>query len=454
MATRRYTFRLYPNKRQEKSLFAARRIHAYLYNACIAHRRYQWVSFLHLVSYFEQQNCLPQFKKEWPEFAVYHSQSLQSTVKRVDLAYGAFFQGLRKLPKFKSIRDYSGWTYPARSGWKANTNGKHGTLKLNDLGITLRMRGQAKKWGTPTTLTIVYRPSKKQWFASITVNILEKKPQFGSLSDLEYQEIVAYDLGTQTALTLYNGSDFEEIKNPRFTTVSEQKIKEKSKTLRRKRAPNRRQKISASNRWKKNRKQISLLQRKLANQRKDWQHKVTSDIASRHDIGVTEKLNTKAMTSKAKKGSKRKKQKTGLNKSILSVGFGALNNMISYKIADKGGIVLTLPTRKIKPSQRCPSCGTVHKDWANLSNRHHICSNCGFQIGRDKGSVMVMYNVAKNQQPGLGTSLADVDVFSSTSKNSKRKHTGSMKQLGQMKRRKPNRKTGGDSETPSVYTAG
>ena len=63
----------------------------------------------------------------------------------------------------------------------------------------------------------------------------------------------------------------------------EQKIQEKSLALRRKRAPNKKQKIKASNRWKKNRKQVSLLQRKVANQRKDWQHKVTSDIASRHD---------------------------------------------------------------------------------------------------------------------------------------------------------------------------
>lgn len=160
------------------------------------------------------------------------------------------------------------------------------------------------------------------------------------------------------------------------------------------------------------------------------------------------------MTSKAKKGSKRKKQKAGLNKSILSVGFGALNNMLTYKIEEKGGLVLILPTKKIKPSQRCPQCGKIHKDWANLANRYHICNDCGFEMCRDKGSVMVMYNVATNQQPGLGTSLADVDVFSSTSKNSKRKHTGSMRQLGQMKRQKPNRKTGGELETPSVYTAG
>lgn len=84
---------------------------------------------------------------------------------------------------------------------------------------------------------------------------------------------------------------------------------------------------------------MSKLQTKVANQRRDWEHKVTSDIASRHDIGVTEMLNTKGMTRKAKKGSKRKKQKAGLNKSMLSVGFGTLNNMIAYKIEAKGGLL-------------------------------------------------------------------------------------------------------------------
>lgn len=96
-----------------------------------------------------------------------------------------------------------------------------------------------------------------------------------------------------------------------------------------------------------------------------------------------------------------KKQKAGLNKSILSVGFGTLNQMISYKIAAKGGLLLQLNTRKVKPSQRCPNCGKVHKDWADLSNRYHICNRCNFEIERDRGSVLVMYNVATNQQQGV-----------------------------------------------------
>ncbi|MDD1417539.1 transposase, partial [Dolichospermum sp. ST_con] len=76
---------------------------------------------------------------------------------------------------------------------------------------------------------------------------------------------------------------------------------------------------------------------------------------------ATEKLEVKNMTSKAKKGDalslskgKRKKQKAGLNKSILDVGFGMLRNTIKYKVEQIGGVFVEVPTRQVKPSQTCP----------------------------------------------------------------------------------------------------
>jgi putative transposase len=56
LGIRRYTFRLYPNKVQETKLFEARRIHAYLYNACVAHRRYEWKANQKTVTYFERMS--------------------------------------------------------------------------------------------------------------------------------------------------------------------------------------------------------------------------------------------------------------------------------------------------------------------------------------------------------------------------------------------------------------
>ncbi|WP_293039355.1 transposase [Moorena sp. SIO1F2] len=451
MATLRQTFRLYPTASQQSKLFYARSLHQLLYNACLAHRRYEWKVNQKSVSYFEQQNILPAFKECWTEYKGLYSTSLQATVKRVDLAYNSFFSGLRKFPRFKSIRDYSGWNYPSASGWKVNSNGKHGTLILNDLKIKIRMRGKAKYWGKPTTLTVVYKPRLNQWFASITLKVDTPEPLYGAESDLSYESVVAYDLGTETAITTFDGSEFNEIENQRFTRTLEPLLKNAGKAKRRKRAPNRRQRVKPSSRWKKANKRESQLKRKIGNQRKDWQHQVTSDLASRYDIGVTEKLNTKGMTRKAKNSSKRQRQKAGLNKSILDVGFGSLNKMLTYKIELKGGIVLQLPTKQLKPSQRCPKCGKVHKEWADISNRYHVCDECGFEFPRDKTSTMVMYNAALGKQPGYGNDLDKRGFSSSTSKTSK--HTGSMKQLGKMKRQK-SRSQDGSAETPSLYRAG
>jgi putative transposase len=183
IVTRRYNFRLYPNKAQEAKLFGARRLHCYLYNAALSHRKTDYERYGKSVTYLQQQNVLPAFKEDWPEYKELNSQTLQATLKRVDFSYNRFFKKLAKRPKFKSIRNYSGWTYPGHSGWDVFTQGKHGQVKLRDLGITLRMRGQAKKWGIPTTLTIIYKPYLNQWFASFTVNIEIKEVKYGTGQD-------------------------------------------------------------------------------------------------------------------------------------------------------------------------------------------------------------------------------------------------------------------------------
>jgi putative transposase len=63
MATRRQTFRLYPSKAQEKALLEARRLHCYLYNACVSHWETEYNLHRRTVTYLEQQNLLPEFKQ-------------------------------------------------------------------------------------------------------------------------------------------------------------------------------------------------------------------------------------------------------------------------------------------------------------------------------------------------------------------------------------------------------
>ena len=183
----------------------------------------------------------------------------------------------------------------------------------------------------------------------------------------------------------------------------------------------------------------------LNNQRQNFVHQETTRIISGNSTVVTEKLEVKNMSAKAKKG-KRKKQKAGLNKSILDVGMGMIKSALKAKLSDIGGLFVEVPTKKVKPSQTCPKCGNQEKK--SLAERTHVCHNCGYTQQRDIAAAEVMLLWYSNNLQGLGTSLLDVDDSSSTSNTSKRKNAGSMKQLGQKKRQK-SQLTDGDVETPS-----
>jgi putative transposase len=402
VATRRMTFRLYPNKQIEQSLRYHRKLHKDLYNAAVYNRFTQYQKFNHSVSYFEQQNCLPAFKEVWTEYKEINSQALQATLKRVDYAFERWFQGLGKRPLFKSIRHYSGWTYPAKSGYSVESNGENGYLNLSKIG-RIQMRGQAKYWGTTTTCTIVFRNNK--WYASITVDVLNQVLEAKSLPDIAFPfGAVGIDLGCKYALSITNGETHKQIDAPKFLRNAEQLIKKASKKKRRKQAPNRKKKIKASRRWKKAQTTVSKIIRKVANQRQNWVHHVATEIVSGNSFVATEKLEVKNMTSKAKKG-KRKKQKAGLNKSILDVGFGMLRSTIKYKVEQIGGVFVEVPTKKVKPSQTCPKCGHQHKK--TLDVRVHECGVCGYVQDRDIAAAEVMLYWAKGNLPGLGTSLLD-----------------------------------------------
>lgn len=385
-------------------LLEFRRLHCYLYNSALADRKSSYQKRGQSVDYFDQQNALPAFKQVWPEYKELGSHALQATLKRVDFAFQRFFKGLGKYPRFKSIRHFSGWTYPDIAGWKVYTVGNNGTLELSNLG-RIKMRGKARQWGTPTTCTILYR--HKCWYVSITVNCVPVRETGDGA--------VGIDLGCLTAVALSDGT---KVENPRYLAKTWQKVCSRSKQKRKRRAPNRKKGVKASNRWRRAQVRVSRLQRKVSNQRKDWAHKVAAQIVRCNSLVATEKLNLQNMTRKAKV--KGKRQKAGLNRSILDVGMGYLRSCLEYKLVEANGVFVEVPTRTVKPSQTCPACGC--QEAKSLKQRVHSCP-CGYIADRDVAAAIVMLNWA------LGTSVLKRGETSSIS-------CGSMRQLGLKKRKK------------------
>ncbi len=262
------------------------------------------------------------------------------------------------------------------------------------------MRGKARTWGVAKTCTIVCDQHK--WYASITVECAPQR-QTGTGA-------VGLDFGSKTAIAT---SDGELIDSPKFLNLAQSKISQLSKGLRRRRKPEKRQ-VKASNRWKKTQARISKIKRQVANQRADWTHKVAAQIVSSNSMVATEKLNLKGMTRKAKKGSKRKRQKTGLNRNLLDVAIGmlresafsrmqaplaALTSSIKYKVIEAGGVFLEAPTQKLKPTQRCNECWELTPK--TLSDRLHICSHCGHVADRDINSAQVCLTWARGKDASL-----------------------------------------------------
>lgn len=107
MVNRKLTFKLYPNAKAEQRLTGWIRLHCELYNAALEERIDAWRKASKSISYFDQQNSLPEIKAARPEFVELGSHALQQTLRRLDLAFGAFYRRCKAgqtpgFPRFKA----------------------------------------------------------------------------------------------------------------------------------------------------------------------------------------------------------------------------------------------------------------------------------------------------------------------------------------------------------------
>ncbi len=353
------------------------RLHCELYNACIMERR---EAFKHGVRVRERMQLrqLPEIKKLRPELKALGGHALQETVRRVDLAFEAFFRRVKAgqtpgYPRFKSSRRYSGWTYKSLSNWRFLSDGKHGRIRMDGIG-EVHIRGRARTVGKVKTCTITRKAGR--WYASILMECCPKR-QAGSVAR-------GLDWGIESFLTLNDGS---RVANPRFLDQTKQALCRAQEELSRK-------KRGSNNRRKAVRK-LAALHRKIAGCRKDFLHQVSSRLVESSSLLATEKLSVKNMSQSAR-GSleapgKNVRQKAGLNKGILDGAPSTFLSMLRYKAEEAGIELVEVNTRKAKPSQTCPYCGAVRKKL--LSERMHVC-RCGASMPRDQASAQVCLNHA------------------------------------------------------------
>lgn len=395
MERRKVTFKLYPNARQAERLTGWVRLHCELYNAALQERIEAFRKFGKPISYYDQQNVLPEIKAARPELVELGSHALQQTLRRLDLAFAAFFRRVKAgqtpgFPRFKSSARFSGFCYPDPAGWKLMQHGtRGGTLRLGSSKQTLsiRLRGQ-QRFGaeaTPNDLTITRKNG--QWYASVTLRVPEAACA-RVRTDHQHRGI---DFGVTDWATFDTG---ETIANPRWTRDALPKLA----ALQRARA----RKKKNSVRYRRLSQQAARLHERIANLRREFMHQTTTGLVRTCAVIATEALQVKNMSRSAQgtreAPGRRVKQKAGLNREILSAGLAMAHQMLAYKAAEAGTRLHLSETRHLKPSQRCAQCWAIVPK--TLAQRVHVCPQCGHTAQRDQNSAQVVLIDALT--PGTG----------------------------------------------------
>ena len=373
MALRKYTYKLYPKPGQSEALLGQLRLHQQLYNAALQERIDAYRKCGKTISYNEQQASLTVIRAEMPEYKALPCTSKRMTLRRLDKAFKAFFRRVKKgespgFPRFKSINRFSSFEL-LEPKFIHNESGKHGRLFVAGVGH-IKARGQCRITGTLKTSQIQYKHG--QWWLSLTVDGDATRKTMAT-------KACAMDWGVAHLLTVVeDDGSFEHVKNPRYYRTGQSQQERLQQSVSRKKR--------GSNGWKKACKRLSTFKRQQAQQRRDAQHKLSAKVAGRYALVAMESLHIKNM-SRSSRGileapGKNVKQKSGLNREMLDTAPASLISMIRYKAEEAGNEFVETPTKKLKPSQRCPKCWHTTKE-NRKSQADFTCVSCGFQQNAD-----------------------------------------------------------------------
>jgi putative transposase len=390
---RKVDYQLYPNQVADLELGRTADVCRQVYNWGLEQRKAHYEATKKTLSFAAQCRALTVERKLRPAWQSVHTHALQLTLKRLDLAFSAFFRRLKAgdkpgFPRFKSLRRFGGFGFKEYgNGWKLKTEmnrRKGGTVTPEPRWATitgigrLRLRGLARiPGGVPKTCEVVQRAGK--WFLSVTY-AYAKLPARKRTGEL----ISGLDWGVRTFAVFANhdGTD-GRIANPRHLRKQLKTLAAAQRTVSRGE--------SGSKRHYKAKLAVARLHAKVANERKNFLHQTSASIIRQRKVLAIEKLSVLAMTST--EGT----TQSGLNREILAAAPGLFHHMLRYKAEEAGCALIEVDPRLHKPSQTCSGGGPTRKK--SLNERWHVLPD-GTVIDRDLNSARNLLNVALAREPG------------------------------------------------------
>lgn len=224
--------------------------------------------------------------------------------------------------------------------------------------------------GTARIVAATIRFERGRWFVSFTVeqDLHVKQPE-------RPDAVVGVDLGIKSLAVLAEpGGEPRTVPNPKHLDVSLRKLGQLSRRVSRRVGPDRRTGRVPSKRWQRANAQRNRVHHRVAYQRADALHKLTTAIAADYGTVVAEDLHVAGMLKNRK-----------LARRIGDAGFGEIRRQLTYKTEWNGGRLI-VADRWFPSSKTCSGCGVV-KAKLLLSERDYTCESCGLVIDRDENAA-------------------------------------------------------------------
>lgn len=320
----------------------------YLYNVALEERIIAYKSLGKSITKYDQVNQLPEIKKEFTWLKEIHSQVLQNTLERLDNSFKGFFNG-GGFPRFQKKNNYNSFTFP--TGVKIVGN----QVKLPKIGLIKFINHRP----IPNCKTATIIQNKDKWYITITFEVQEPS------TIVDNSNSVGIDVGTVNHSTLSDGT---MNKPNQFLEEKLSKLRILNRKLSRQ--------TKGSNSYLKTKKQLSKLHEKISNQRKDYNHKLSTDIVKKYSAVYVEDLKISNMI----------KLNSTLSRKITDNAWFQFRTFLTYKCKLAGKHF-----KAVNPaytSQQCSSCGAIDKK-SRITQSEYCCTSCGYIDNAD-------FNAAKN----------------------------------------------------------
>jgi putative transposase len=362
-----FKFRIYPSKEQE--ILMAKHFGAcrFVFNHYLNKRKETYLEDKKSLNYYDNANDLTQLKKDenyiW--LKEINSQSLQSSLRNLDTAYGKFFRKQTKFPRFKSKYDKQSFKIPQFVKLENNE------LILPKFKGGIKINLHQEIYGEILFATISKSTTGK-YYVSITCEVNHK-------SFDKTDSKVGIDTGIKDLAILSDGTTYENIRS----------LKTKLKKLK----YNQRQlskKVKSSSSRNKQKQKLAIVHEKITNVRKDYLHKISTEIIKSHDVICVEDLAVKNIIKNHK-----------LAQGMSDVSLGAFYSMLEYK-CEWNDKQFVKNDRFFPSSKTCSNCGWINQD-LTLNIREWTCPSCDEKHDRDFNASKNILKQGLKILSGLGT---------------------------------------------------